>query len=320
MTKGRIINAVFVLSVLGIALSVYLFYFKEKLETYSQDKELGKNLQRALDTLTEDFAGRDPEWLSTQWRTNIPTWTTTITNRANYFSYGDWTADIPQAEEERTLKFWYDEVMRKMVMEFYTTEVYPKIRPDLFPDYNQFLASVRVETLDQWANQDIGIKRVNLQLTNLTFGFAAANLLLDHNVSSVTSLNCLPPVTVNELNGITQKRTIDTVFTTTAENLVELLETLRISDRYFTVEALKVQYPYIASPYEPQLQVAMVLTQSAFNKKKLEVAKTGTPVSLSAVFDNRLGRQRGYAGGTPKKKNWLYIQWKKFKRFYFASN
>ena len=321
MTKGRIINAIFVLSVLGAALSVYLFYFKEKIATYALDKRLGEQRKTALKTVQTDFDGRGPEWLSGQWRANIPTWTSTINRRANYFSYGEWISDIPQPEEERTLKFWYDEVMRKMLSDFYQTKVYKKFpnRPDLFPAENQFLGDIRVETLDQWSNLDIDSNRVNQQLTNLIFGFAASNLLLENNATSITSIICMPPTLMSAYGGIAEKRTIDTTFTMSADDLIALLETVRTTDHYFTVEGVKIEYPYIGYPVEPQLKVDMLLTQAAFNKDKLQIATAPQTETLAAASSN-IGRRPSRVLRTAEKPGMFTRAWKWFKRVYLASN
>ena len=45
-----------------------------------------------------------------------------------------------------------------------------------------------------------------------------------------------------------------------------------MADRYFSVDGMKITYPYIAYNVEPQLQVQMLLTQANYRKAFVEGA------------------------------------------------
>ena len=81
----------------------------------------------------------------------------------------------------------------------------------------------------------------------------------------------------------------------TMKNLVKFIEDdLRTADRYFTVDALRISYPYIAYDVKPQLQVRMLITQAIYKTR----SPGGRPATGAPAADGAPGIGAGLDGVT----------------------
>jgi hypothetical protein len=321
MKKGQLIYAAILLSILGVFAGVYKFYFEAKLAAYTQDENTKKALEAALDDLEQSFSRTDPEVLTREWRGQTVPWSDAVAARAGFFHWGGWYDHETPPKEGPILKFWYDEECRKMLRKLYEKVGEKMGRYDLFPpDIRQ---NLNIPTLDDWTNIDVQELEVNRQLGRLGFGIMACDLLLNAKASSINDISLWPPIRqAPEFNKLLTLQTVGMSFTITAKNLVALLEEkVRLADRYFNVNAIRITYPYIAMNVEPNLQVEMLITQAGFVAQARGEGDTGTagpgpgqqqPSDLANVYNTSIRPKAPVA--PPPEPGFFGKAWKWFKR------
>lgn len=332
MTKGRAISVLVLLAVLGTFGAVYQFYFKEKLEAYSQDQELLAALQRTYDDLDRTFSGFQPEELTAAWSTQRQPWEQAVEQRAAYFHNGEWYRKAARPPDNvPILRFWYGEEANRLVEDI-SMKMYSTL--GTYPDIYGMLGVPRME---QWSGMNIPRRQVINSLGRLSFGISAIEMLMDAGATRINQVLLWPFHDKTHHKDLLTSRTIALSFNMNLENLVKMLEELRQSDQYWHVEALQIDYPYIGYQVEPQLQVQMLLTQAA--AKPRQQAGTAVPGEASTGEAGALGSPGLMAGGTAQtlfqmegfgdaRARMMVIQepgifgkaWKWFKRYVLYTN
>jgi hypothetical protein len=258
--------------------AVWQFYYKEIFNGYKQDDTLRATLENTYKQLTETFQGYKPDLLIEERQSKIQPWRNAREDRGKYFNFGDWYDIQETPEEARMLKFWYADVTNKMLAEFYA-KVYERFGSyDRFPQDISALMGVAKES--DWAGRDVSLEEVQLNLQLLSWGFSLSSFLLDSKVSSVSAIVPWPRRRPTFYGEMLRFQTVGLRFTITTRDLVRMLENLRQESRFFTVDSLRITYPYIAYAVEPQLDVRMLLSQADYVKQKDEepgAATLGTP-------------------------------------------
>lgn len=264
MNRGRIIYASVLFSVFAAFGAVYQFYFKARLEAYRKDELFAIELQGTLDGLADTFKETTPDELTRAWRAQIQPWNDAVTERAKFFNLGGWFEHEKPPAESLILKFWYDEQSQKELRKLYQKVGEKMGRYDLFPP--DIRENLGIPVLDDWANIDVTERDVNRELARLNFGIKTCELLLDAKVSSLNDVVMWQTAYQSPAyNKLLNLQTTGMSFTITMKNLVALLEEkFRLANRYFTVNGLRITYPYIAINAEPELQVEMLVTQAEF--------------------------------------------------------
>lgn len=332
MNKARVLSTMLLLAVFGAFGAVYQFYFKEKLESYSEDQKLRDNLESAYTDLKSTFQGYQPDVLTKAWGDQQLPWQQAVESRTGYFNDGGWYVAEKPPEDVPILRFWYGETANKMILDIYQKMV--EARLSYFPVdlYSQF----NVVRAEEW--QGLNVKRWEAvkNLANLAFGISALQMLLDAKATRIDTVVLWPLQDKAKHNNLLKSRTIGMRFAITMENLVKLLEKLRQADQYWSVDALKIEYPYLAYPAEPQLTVQMLLTQLAAKPKPQAAAGAVAPGALGAPAatpgllpspalstPQALFSMQDRPMGLPVKTaepGFLAKAWKWFKRTYFYTN
>ncbi len=166
-------------------------------------------------------------------------------------------------------------------------------RYDLFP--RDVFADLQVSTVDDWVGVDVTERNANQELARLSYGISIYELLLDAKAAQIVDVEIWPQRTEQKHSNLLNLQTVGLRFSMSTRNLVELLEDLRVSDQFFTVEAMRVQYPYIAYQTEPALQVEMLLTQANYKAP----SGGGAPPMMAAA---------GQGGQQPQTARELFMQ------------
>lgn len=325
MNKGRIIYAAILLAVFGVFGGVYKFYFEAKLKAYSQDDQLKNKLEGVLEDLETTFSNTDPDLLTREWRTQIVPWGDAIADRASFFTMGNWFDHEMPPKEVGILKFWYDQECRKMLRALYEKVGEKMGRYDLFPQ--NIMGDLEIPTVDDWATIDVTEQEVNRQLARLSFGISACQLLLEAKASSISEVVLWPTIPrAAQYGKLLNLQTVGMSFTITAKNLVSFFdEKLRLSDRYFSVNAMRIKYPYIAVNREPELEVELLVTQASFAKPDQEgggaAAGPGQKPNLENEYTQRVVPRAPRAPQAPPPEPGFFGKaWKLFKRYVLVMN
>lgn len=264
--KAQIVGVIILAAIAGAFYATWHFYFKELFAGYKQDNALKDSLETTLKQMDDNFGGYKPELLIDEWQGMVQPWRSAREDRAKYFNFGGWYDIEATQDEDRILKFWYTEESNAMLMELYK-QIYEKMGGyDRFP--NDLRAMLHVPKEEDWAGQNVTQEQIDLALRTLKFGINLSELLLKANISSLSEISLWPrrfPEVYQEMLGL---QTVGLRFTMTARDLVRFLESLRQETRYFTVDAIRVTYPYISYSGEPQLNVRLLLTQANYRAPK----------------------------------------------------
>ncbi|HPO16533.1 MAG TPA: hypothetical protein PLI09_24065 [Candidatus Hydrogenedentes bacterium] len=330
MTKARIIYTLILAAVLSVYVAVYQFYFKGKLEVYRQDVQLKDTMERSYEDLKTTFMGVKPEVIVREWRSQVQPWSDTVLTRAKYFNYGDWFTPFETIPVQNAgiLRFTFDEMVNRMIDDLYKRVGERMGRYDLFPADIQ--EQLRIPTLNELAGVDVTQDEVKEYLARLNFGIRLCNLLLDAKASSISQVSIWP---VRKEKDLLDYQTAGMSFTIAMKDLVNLFEDkLHTSDRYFSIDALKITYPYVGYNFDPQLNVEMLLTQAAFSgMPEPKPSEAGGPPAAPGSPEARAGGQpsaRDEFGRSmnrpprpqPKAPGFFGKAWKLFKRYVLYSN
>ena len=309
--KEQIIGIVVLVVVFAIMGAVWQFHFKEIFQGYQEDDKLRETLEKAHSQLEEAFQGYKPELLINEWQNHLQPWRMAREERSAYFNLGDWYDVEFEPDEERMLKFWYNDELDKMLRELYT-KVYERMGGyDRFPQ--NIRAIMNVQSSEEWGNRDPSPEEVKVNLKHISFAQSLTEFLLDANVSSVSAISMWPrriPQKFMELLGL---QTVGVQCTMTTKDLVKMLDKYRQELRYFNFDAIKITYPYIAYNVEPQVNVRFLVTQALYRKPADETqgavgaraAASRTPARTSVKTVEEPGMFS--KGWTWFKRNVLYM-------------
>ena len=260
--KAQIIGLLALFAVFGVMFAVWQFHFKEIFNGYKEDDRLREALEKTLSQLKEDFQGYKPELLIEEWQNSIQPWRNAREERARYFNFGDWYEIDVVPPEERMLKFWYTEESNKMIYDLYM-KVYERMGGyDRFPTDLPDKLNIAKEA--DWAGKNVAWPEVERNLKQLGFGIKLSTLLIQSNVSRVRDISIWQRRFPENYGGMLGLQTVGLQVGIASKDLVKLLENISQEPRYFTVDAIRISYPYIAYPTEPELQVEFLLTQANY--------------------------------------------------------
>ena len=288
--KAQVVGIIILAAIGGAFYGTWHFFFQELFEGYKQDSALKNSLENTLKQMEDNFSGYKPELLIDEWQGMVQPWRSAREDRAKFFNFGGWyDIDIKQ-DDDRILKFWYTEESNAMLMELYK-KVYEKMGGyDRFPYDLRGMLNVAKE--EDWTGQNVTQEQIDLALRTLQFGINLSEYLLKAEISSLSNVVLWPrrfPEAHQKMLGL---QTVGLRFTMTARDLVRFLEALRQETRYFSVDAIRVIYPYISYAGEPQLDVRLLLTQANYRAPQDE-GTPGTP-GVGAAPGATFG-----AGGAP---------------------
>jgi hypothetical protein len=331
ITRGRIIYISILLAAAAVFFAVYWFYFKDKLATYARDREFKESLLTCYRELHEDFEGVKPEIFANVWTQQIQPWRDALAEAAEYYNVGGWAEHEPYPEEGSILRFWYSDQVNSMLWDLeQKVSESAFIAPNMYPRNLQDMTGVAYG--EDWANVNVTVEEAYENLQRLSFAISLCELLIDAKASSIVNIVLWAPYTLQKFPDLGTAVTSGVEFTITMENLVALLEKLRMEDRYFSVDHFRITYPYIAHPQEPHLTVEMLLTQIIFTgQNRLQDAPERGAAGPAAGGSNArslYNRQGMGARRTPQDRGRTQPQepgffgkmWKLFKRYVLYMN
>lgn len=314
MKRERLLWGFILFAALAAFWAVYQFYFKQKLADYAKDAAALRNAQDAYAHLSEIFQNTDPEGVVTMWREVVQPWKEAVLDRGKYFNDGEWWKHTEPADDVAILRFWYDEQMKKDLTSLYTAiQQTPGIQQ--YPtDYNAILKEFGVLTLPDFRGEEVTKKDVNRELGKLATGIQAYKMLLKAKVSYISHVWLWPAREIKEHDGVLRLWTFGLDFGIDMKGLANFIDNdLRTASRFWNIEGIKIQYPYVGYNVEPVLRVQMLLTSASF-----VAAKSGTddnvPIAASrGATPGTVVNTLGLKNAPPKAEEptgfWAWWKW-----------
>lgn len=314
MKKEQAIWVAILVLVLSAFGGVYQFYFKKKLEEYAKDAITLKNAEDAYRNLRTKFQGIQPDAVISAWSAVVQPWKEAVLDRGQYFSLGDWREHTQPGEDVPILRFWYDEQLRKDITKLYTE--FSQTPGMQTPPVDQLLTQFGVLTLDKLPGEtNVGI--VNRELGKFAFGAQVCRMLTKSKASYISQVNLWPGRELKPHEGMLRLWTVGLEFGMNMRDFVNFVNRdLRTSDRYFNIDAIKVDYPYVGYNTEPILRIQMLLTMAEFIEEKAVFAEGADvgPAMAPGANPNALANQMNLRGTptTPVEEEsgfWAWWRW-----------
>jgi hypothetical protein len=314
ISRGSLIYITVLLLSFLLFAGIYYFFLQKQLEEYKKDEDLKKNYEAALMDLEQTFSQVDPETLIREWRTQVVPWEEALKQRAKFFNISNWADHEVPPKEGVILKFWYEEQAQKMIQQLYEKVGEKMGRYDLFPQ--DIRRSLGVLTLEEISSMDVTEQMVNNQLAKLAFGIKMCEFLLDSKMASIDEIVAWQPfVQLPDFERLLSFHLFGVRCSITMKDFVTFVEEkMRLADRYFNINGIRIQYPYIAYNVEPLLQVEMIISQANYNPPK----ETGADIRLQ--YQTQMGatapaRQRERENAAAAEQVGFFAKaWKWFKR------
>lgn len=348
--RERIISMVLLLMMAGVFLGVYQFYFKDKLAAYKQNEDFHGQLVAALDTMSKTFHGSNPELAVEAWSAQVNPWSDARRQRAGYFMFGDWLkVDEYPKKDAPMVRFWYEERLNKN-FEAFLQDIAKRFNTlKAFPPTDQLVRDFGVLMPSEFTGVEVTEPMVTTELKKLSFGFRACTFLCESQPTAVYGVYPWPEQKLPAYKDALTTRYTGYRFQMRMKDLVAFLEKLRLSERYFSVDALKISYSYLAYPVEPEMMVDMLVSQLAYARNLDEelsgpapaagavstpgapgaaspglasagAASAGAQSAASGDDDDRFGRRRRGSAPTQEPTSTAGRAWKWFKRNVLYTN
>ncbi|HOK08404.1 MAG TPA: hypothetical protein PLT82_03525 [Candidatus Hydrogenedens sp.] len=319
ISRGTIIYITVLLLSFLLFAGIYYFFLQKQLAEYKKDENLKKNYEAALMDLEQTFSQTDPEVLIREWRAQVVPWEETVKQRSAFFNLSNWTEHEVPPKEGVILKFWYEEQAQKMIKQLYEKVGEKMGRYDLFPQ--DIRKSLGVPTLDEISRQDVTEQVVNRALAKLAFGIKMCEFLLDSKMASIDDIVFWQPINqAPEFEKLLSFYLFGIRCTMNMKDFVNFVEEkLRLSNRYFNINCIRIQYPYIAYNVEPLLQIEMIISQANYNPPK----EVGADIRLqyqAQMGAGAPGRKGATATTTTEEPGFFGKAWKWFKRNILVMN
>lgn len=283
MNRDRVIYISVLVLMVAVCLGVYQFYFKAKLAKYAQDKALLEALNTTYSGLNSTFKDEDPDTVIAQHSAVVESWKDAISARVPYFNDSDWREYEKPPEDVFILQFWYGEQTAKMTKELwekaqkkYGVQVYQRIPMEI-------QTMLGVSYAEKWQGYDITPKLVTDQLERLKYGISIFEMLMDNNAQFISRVAIYDPKPAGFIGNTVEYSRAGLAFSMEMEDLVKFLEKLRMSDKYYSIEGMKVSHPRILMKYEPMMEVEMFLLRTHPKPDATGVIGGGAPAVVAAA-------------------------------------
>jgi hypothetical protein len=277
MKRDRVIYISALVLMFAVCFGVYQFYFKAKLVKYAEDKALLASLNTTYSSLNSTFKEEDPDAVIQQHLAVVESWKDAISARLPYFDDSEWREYEKPPEDVFILQFWYGEQTAAMTKELwekaqkkYGAQVYQSIPMDV-------QTMLGVAYAEQWQGFEITTQLVGEQLERLRYGISLFELLMDANAKYIRQVSLYDAAPSGFVGATVENSRVGLAFNMEMEDLVKFLDKLRMSDKYFNVEAIKVSHPYIMMKYEPLMEVELILRRARPKASGVPVAGGAAP-------------------------------------------
>jgi len=272
---------------------VYQFYYQKRLAEYAANIDKLKDLEKALNDLETTFDNRDPETVIKALRGKVEPLAEKVVQRAQFFNTTD-ALQIEPVPEGKLLRFWYTEQFNKLFEDLRKDAISrtPYIQ---YPDTSTFGAP-RPEELEGRSVNESDVKR---WLRFIKFGSYVVKMLMDAKAVAINDVQ-LWPLRL-DYDKLLVMRTVGLWFVMPYSDWVKFIDKMRLDSRYFTVNSISIQNPYMRWATEPAVEVRMLLTQADFNVAVATPAPApGTGVAVAGGVPVGTPTDRLTLAGFPK--------------------
>lgn len=301
--------------ILGVFISVYQFYYKERQAQYKSNIEHLEALEKAYETLSETFEGYEPEVLISWTIGQVGPLEREVLARAEFFNTGDFL-EIDPIPQGKMLRFYYKEEFDKQIREL-RTEARSRVPYCPYPE-----TTFGAPHPDDLAGRILSPNQVVNYLRKIRFGCSTIRMLMDADAIQISRVELWPPR--KEYGGLLNMHTVGLRFVMHLEDLTKFLDERRLDDRYFTVDAINVQNRYLRWPVAPPVEVRMLLTQADFVPPTGRVAgaqgeqPTGAaqPTMSAGLTPEEMLMRHGFGSGRSRSRRQLpKTKWQRFARW-----
>ena len=273
MTREHIVATLILVVVLGAVGCVYQFYYKVRLDEYRANMVLRDDLEKALVNLKDTFDGYIPEELVKVVKGAVQPLSEEVGRRSYFFNLAD-SFVIDPMPEGKIPKLYYEEQVKNVRTDFHQEII--GSNPNFYYPDTLFGAPAP----KSFKGREASRREVMMGLRKIHYGHSILRMMLKAKAGAVNEVAIWPQRM--EYGGLLSMRTVGIHFTMKLEDLVKFLDSLRLADRYYSVDAISIQNRYLRMRPEPQMDVRMLLTQAAFiapsrAKKRPAGTAPGTP-------------------------------------------
>jgi hypothetical protein len=273
--RREYVIAILVLIVLLVMVGgVYQFYYKQRLAEYANNVTRLQAFESAMTRLDGAFSGYQPDVIIKRYRELVEPLREEVLRRASYFNTGD-ALQIDPIPEGKMLRFYYEEQFYKMLNDL-RQEAQSRQPYCPYPDTS--LGAPRPEDMARRTPTPLEVERA---LRKLRFGCTLVRMLMDAKAVAITQVEQWPPR--SDYDNLLVMRTSGLAFVMYYKDLVNLVESLRVKGRYFTIDGLSIQNRFMRWPVEPPVEVQMLLTQAEFNPDAMNPPAIPQPTETVTV-------------------------------------
>jgi len=319
ITREQAIAGLVLALILGAFGAVWQFYYKERLAEYTKNTERLEALDKAYDRLTDTFEGHDPEVYISWTIGQVGPLERQLIQWSEFFNTADFL-EIDPIPQGQMLRFYYKEEFEKRLREL-RADARARVPYCPYPE-----TTFGAPHPDDLAGRTLTPNQVANYLRKVQFGCSMVRMIMDGDAVEIRDVILWSPR--KDSRGLLNKHTAGLRFVMRLEDLVKFLDEMRLDNRYFTVDALNIQNPYMRWRVEPPVEVRMLLTQAGFVMPgERQAATPGAPsdgarrpaltpgltpqeILLRQGFGNRQAEDRGSRRGLPTTK------WQRWKRWF----
>lgn len=292
MNKGLVIAIMLLISALAGMAALYQFYVKEIIKDLQEKTADREQIEKKLEDLETTFYKTKPEVIIKRWRQETQPWAEAVFQRTDFFELRDEPKPI-QVPEGKIPKFFYVEEFPKLEDRLWD---YVDEKQCRIPNGLNFNAPAPKSL----TGKNPSAEEVETWMIDYEYGASIIRFVADSGASEIKSLAIWPSETILKGSaGTIERRRIGFDVFLKYEDLVTFLEKLRTSDRYFSVDVLKLTNRELLDP-DAELNAQMIVTQTHFIKK-IVTAAAGSSVPANAGSAKRPGAQARFRSMFPKR-------------------
>ena len=256
MNKGLVIAIVLLISALLGMAALYQFYVRVMIEDLQQKQTDREQIEQKLNDLETMFYNTKPEVIIKTWRQETQPWADAVYRRTDFFQLRD-TPDPIDVPENKIPKFFY-------------ADEFPKLEERLLDYVDEKRCAIPggltfgAPSPDSLTGSNPSEEEVEKWLNDYEYGAYIIRFVADSGASRIFELKIWPSKTfLTGSTGTIEHRRIGFTVSLTYEELVSFLENMRTSDRYFSVDSLKLTNSTLRNP-NAELTAKMIVAQTHF--------------------------------------------------------
>jgi len=240
----------------GVCGAVYQFYFKERLQTYADNREKYEKLSAQLKRIGTVFNKTKPDAVVSMWSGAVVPWRDAVAARTSFFDIKEvYEADPPP--EGVILRFYYENESNRLISQLYQAAASRNPPCELPPIVHSYFGS---PSMDQLTGRTVTKEDVIDWLRQIRLGCQITKLLLDAGVYQIHEITMWPKRIEDQL---LEMQTSGVAFNASAKNLYTFMDKIRLADHYINHNSMKISNQNLLM-VEPVLEIQMLITQSHY--------------------------------------------------------